>query len=138
MQTFPAKVNSEAARWFSDALLLVYAANSEDDVHRAMDRATAGLTSGESDRWLTSLLEQHADHRREQLRQDATAVSPAIARLTTREIEVLQRIAQGDTDAEIGLALGIATRTASKHVENILHKLGVETRTAAAAALFPR
>ncbi len=53
--------------------------------------------------------------------------------LTQRETEVLQWVLQGKTNAEIGCILGMSTRTVQKHVEHILDKLGVETRTAAAA-----
>lgn len=53
--------------------------------------------------------------------------------LTRREAEVLARVAQGKTNAEIGKVLGMSPRTAGKHLENIYRKLGVETRTAAAA-----
>ena len=80
------------------------------------------------------LLQGHAAHRQSQL-QTTPAGTAAAVNLTRREQEVLQRIALGETDAAIGQALGIASKTASKHVENILHKLGVETRTAAAATL---
>jgi DNA-binding CsgD family transcriptional regulator len=52
-------------------------------------------------------------------------------RLTARENQVLQRVALGETDAAIGRVLGITTKTVSKHVEHILFKLEVETRTAA-------
>jgi DNA-binding CsgD family transcriptional regulator len=51
--------------------------------------------------------------------------------LTSREDEVLKRIALGETDAEIGRGLGISPKTVGKHVEHILHKFGVETRTGA-------
>jgi DNA-binding CsgD family transcriptional regulator len=51
--------------------------------------------------------------------------------LTKRECEVLFWVAQGKRDAEIAVVLGAATKTVGKHVENILDKLGVETRTAA-------
>jgi DNA-binding CsgD family transcriptional regulator len=53
--------------------------------------------------------------------------------LTPRELEVLHLLATGLTDREIGAALFIASRTASFHVTNLLRKLGVESRTAAAA-----
>lgn len=49
-------------------------------------------------------------------------------RLTQREKEVLALLVQGRSDIEIARALGIATRTASKHVENIREKLGVKNR----------
>ena len=54
--------------------------------------------------------------------------------LTRRESEILAHIAVGKTNREIGIILGISSRTVSKHVEHILERLGVETRTAAAAA----
>jgi DNA-binding CsgD family transcriptional regulator len=53
--------------------------------------------------------------------------------LTARESEVLYWIARGKTNSEIATILGIRAATAKKHTEHILGKLGVETRTAAAA-----
>ncbi len=55
------------------------------------------------------------------------------AALTPRETEVLSWIAKGKTDREIGDILGISPRTVNKHLEHTFTKLGVETRTAAAA-----
>jgi DNA-binding CsgD family transcriptional regulator len=55
------------------------------------------------------------------------------AGLTAREREVLRLIAEGRSNREIGQALFIATKTASVHVSNILAKLGVTSRTEAAA-----
>lgn len=62
-------------------------------------------------------------------------VSPAAAAagLTKREIEVLRLLVEGYSDKEIGEALFISHRTAMTHVLNILNKLGVNSRTAAAA-----
>ena len=56
--------------------------------------------------------------------------------LTARETEVLNWIAQGKTNYEIGVILSACTGTICKHVERILSKLGVENRTAAAAMLL--
>jgi DNA-binding NarL/FixJ family response regulator len=53
--------------------------------------------------------------------------------LTRREFEVLCRIAEGKSNAEIGETIGAATRTVDKHVEHIFDKLAVKTRTAAVA-----
>jgi len=53
--------------------------------------------------------------------------------LTAREVEVLTWIARGKTNNEISTILRMHIGTAKKHVEHILVKLGVETRTAAAA-----
>lgn len=46
--------------------------------------------------------------------------------------EVLQWVAQGKTNMEIGTILGVSPRTVQKHLEHIHQKLGVETRMAAA------
>jgi DNA-binding CsgD family transcriptional regulator len=53
--------------------------------------------------------------------------------LTGRETEVLTWITQGKTNHEIGVILGVSTKTVCKHVQRILNKLSVENRTAAAA-----
>ncbi|MDB6137869.1 MAG: response regulator receiver protein [Verrucomicrobiaceae bacterium] len=58
------------------------------------------------------------------------------AGLTRRECEVLWWAARGKRDGEIAVILGMSPRTASGHMRSILAKLGVETRTAAAAAAF--
>jgi non-specific serine/threonine protein kinase len=58
---------------------------------------------------------------------------PAPFGLTRREREVLALVAAGKTDPEIADLLFIGRRTAETHVSAILAKLGVETRTAAAA-----
>jgi DNA-binding CsgD family transcriptional regulator len=53
--------------------------------------------------------------------------------LTAREGEVLGWISRGKTNGEIAIILDMRTSTVKKHVEHILVKLGVETRTGAAA-----
>jgi DNA-binding NarL/FixJ family response regulator len=51
--------------------------------------------------------------------------------LTPREAEVLFWVAQGKTNAEIGIILDASSATVKKHVENIFRKLEVENRAAA-------
>ena len=53
--------------------------------------------------------------------------------LTHREVEVLELVACGCTNKQLGLRLGISPRTVQKHLERIHSKLGVSTRTAAVA-----
>jgi DNA-binding CsgD family transcriptional regulator len=53
--------------------------------------------------------------------------------LTAREREVLALLAEGQSNREIGEALFISAATAKAHVANILNKLGLSSRTAAAA-----
>jgi DNA-binding CsgD family transcriptional regulator len=63
-------------------------------------------------------------------RQAAALTPPG---MTPREIEVLQWVAHGKTNMEIGTILDVSPRTVQKHLEHIYRKLGVETRMAAAA-----
>ena len=53
--------------------------------------------------------------------------------LTERERQVLALVAEGATNRQIGTALFMAEKTASVHVSRILAKLGVRSRTQAAA-----
>ncbi|MDT7835953.1 response regulator transcription factor [Aquabacterium sp. OR-4] len=59
-------------------------------------------------------------------------------RVTAREAEVLYWVAKGKTNRDIGDILGTSPRTITKHMEHILPKLGVETRTAAAGMVLQR
>ncbi len=52
----------------------------------------------------------------------------ALARLTKRERDVLQALADGLNDKEIAERLHISTETARTHMVNILAKLGVDSR----------
>jgi DNA-binding CsgD family transcriptional regulator len=56
------------------------------------------------------------------------------AGLTTRQLEVLTLIAQGERNAAIAARLFLSEKTVDHHVSAILRKLGVTTRGQAAAA----
>jgi DNA-binding CsgD family transcriptional regulator len=93
-------------------------------VERAGNRLTVHLLSKPEQNFL--VLEVHR-----------SAIDPAALSslpLTRRESEILAYVAVGKTNPEIAIILGISSRTVSKHVEHILERLGVETRTAAAAS----
>ncbi len=60
-------------------------------------------------------------------RADTVLIEP----LTHRELEVMQHLANGLTNKEIANRLGISDHTVKFHVNGILGKLGVETRTEA-------
>jgi DNA-binding CsgD family transcriptional regulator/tetratricopeptide (TPR) repeat protein len=62
----------------------------------------------------------------------ASAEGP-LSRLTPREREILERLARGATNKAIAGELVISEKTVSVHVSNVLAKLGVENRGAAAA-----
>jgi len=52
--------------------------------------------------------------------------------LTPRELEILQLVAQGQTNRQIATRLIVAVGTIKIHVEHILGKLGAADRTQAA------
>lgn len=56
--------------------------------------------------------------------------------LTAREVDVLEWLALGKTNRDIGEILGLSPRTVNKHLEHVYVKLGVETRTAAASVVM--
>jgi DNA-binding CsgD family transcriptional regulator len=62
----------------------------------------------------------------------ANAVSRALGNLTAREREVLALVASGQSNAEIATRLGISDHTAKRHVANVLARLQLPTRGAAA------
>jgi non-specific serine/threonine protein kinase len=68
----------------------------------------------------------------EQLPAEPPPSAPA-ARLTKREREVAELIAEGLTNKEIATRLVISPRTAQGHVEHILTKLEFTSRTQIAA-----
>ena len=57
-------------------------------------------------------------------------------KLTQRESEVLNWVIKGKTNRDIGDILGTRPKTITKHLEHVFEKLGVETRTAAAARVL--
>jgi DNA-binding NarL/FixJ family response regulator len=74
---------------------------------------------------------------RPDLRRVETLLRPAqpvgLPGLSAREIEVLRLIAAGKTNHAIAKELFLSERTVHRHVSNILDKLGVHSRTAAAS-----
>ncbi len=58
--------------------------------------------------------------------------------LSPREMQVLQAIAEGKSNREIGEALKIGEGTVKIHVNHVLKKLGVKGRTEAVNAALKR
>ena len=57
--------------------------------------------------------------------------TPAAEKLSAREIEVLELVAKGASNKEIGKSLSISVATVKTHLIHIYGKLGVDDRTAA-------
>jgi DNA-binding NarL/FixJ family response regulator len=64
--------------------------------------------------------------------------APAEEKLSSRELEVLQLVAEGDSNSEIGDRLHISQATVKSHLIHIFDKLGVSDRTAAVTVALRR
>jgi putative flavoprotein involved in K+ transport len=69
--------------------------------------------------------------------ENRTSGAPVDAHgLTPRELEVVRLVAAGKSNRDIASALAISENTVARHVQNILGKLRVSSRTAATAFAF--
>jgi len=77
------------------------------------------------------------------LLQDALSLEPqgpgaaaaTVGDLTARELQVARRVADGDSNAAVAVALGMREATVKTHLTHIYGKLGVRTRTQLAVVL---
>lgn len=91
----------------------------------------SGKDYTDRERTLFSLLRPHLGRMR--INAESRRHMDTTRGLTPREKEVLGWVARGKTNPEIAGELFISPETVRKHLENIFEKLGVRTRTAAAA-----
>lgn len=83
----------------------------------------------ERDRLLLTLLRPHlADvhDRVEAERRDVPSLTP-------RQVELLRRLARGDTNRQLARDIGLSEATVRKHLENVYSRLDVHSRTEAVA-----
>jgi DNA-binding CsgD family transcriptional regulator len=97
-------------------------------LHRRTDDEDEG--EGASGEWLIVMREE----------SDASVIEAmgAALSLTAREAEVLYWVAKGKINRDIADIVGASPATVKKHLEHVFAKLGVETRTAAAAMAMDR
>ena len=87
----------------------------------------------EFDAALRTFLELHAEPAMRRVEQLARRPVGRPGGLSSREAEILNLVAAGNTNRAIAAALGISERTVDRHVSNIFAKLGVSSRAAATA-----
>lgn len=69
---------------------------------------------------------------------NASRPAPSETAVTQREQEVLELVAEGLGNKAVADRLGMSTRTAQKHMENLFRKLDVHDRTELVSAAFRR
>jgi two-component system nitrate/nitrite response regulator NarL len=99
------------------ARLLANLPEGLDVVGESRTLAAARASGVSADAWLIAALPENED---------------AAAPLTTREVEVLELLAQGLPNKAIAARLGISDQTVKFHVASICGKLGAANRTEAA------
>jgi DNA-binding CsgD family transcriptional regulator len=135
----PALLES-AARGFATAGAALLACRARLDLARSLVAVDRGRAIAEARGALQSFdrmgAAADADHTAAFLRElgvRGRTGQRAIGTLTRRELQVLRLVAEGLSNPEIAERLFISTKTAGHHVSNILLKLGVRSRTEAAA-----
>ena len=74
----------------------------------------------------------------ERVRRGRDDQDPAFASLTEQERKVLEQLAEGKTNREIGAVLFLSEKTVKNYVSRILDKLGLSRRAEAAAYMAKR
>ncbi len=116
-------------------MLVLSSFDTDEDIYQSVSAGAQGyvLKDTPQERLLEAIHTIHAKKR--YFPPDiATRLTERMARsnLTPREHQVLQLVAKGLTNKEIGRAFGISDNTARNHVNSIIEKLEVSDRTEAA------
>jgi RNA polymerase sigma factor (sigma-70 family) len=116
-------------------ILVLTSFDADEDIYQSVGAGAQGyiLKDTSQDRLLEAIHLIHAKKRYFPADIAARLIERmARSNLTPREREVLQLVAKGLTNKEIGRALGISDNTARNHVNSIIEKLEVSDRTEAA------
>jgi two-component system NarL family response regulator len=116
-------------------ILVLTSFDTDEDIYQSVGAGAQGyvLKDAPQERLLEAIHLLHAKKR--YFPADIAArLTQRMARsnLTAREHQVLQLVAKGLTNKEIGRAFGISDNTARNHVNSIIEKLEVSDRTEAA------
>ncbi len=117
--------------------IFLTAKGEKDDLRSGMNLgADDYLTKPVGNRELVEAIEARlcrtAQHAKREFRPDFSSAKPLLnLGLTPRAAETLLWLAQGKTNSDIAMILGITESTIKKHVQEIFEKLFVETRGAA-------
>ena len=96
-----------------------------------LTREVGDIPFSERERLLLTLLRPHLVS----LRDRVEAVRRTVPVLTPRQVELLRRVARGQTNRQVARDLGLSEGTVRKHLENIYARLEVNSRTEAVARM---
>jgi DNA-binding NarL/FixJ family response regulator len=136
------EATQQIRREFPDAHIIVLTTyEGDEDIHRALEAGAQGylLKASVRTELVQTIREVLAGHRH--ISPVAAArlaqYTPRIT-LTDRELQVLNHIAKGLRNKEIGAALNIAEDTVKIHIKNIFGKMNVIDRTQAVVSASQR
>jgi two-component system NarL family response regulator len=116
-------------------MLVLTSYETDEDIYRAVEAGAHGyLMKDTSQEEIAEAIRNVSANKRHLPPSIAARLAERMARssLTPRENEILQMLAKGLTNKEIGRVLNISENTARNHVNSILEKLQVSDRTEAA------
>ena len=122
-------------------ILLLSSFMQEEDVRRVFDAGVLGYIAKDksSDDLLKAIREVAAGHQYMQPEISLLlAKSEWSQHLSDRELEILQHIARGKANKEIGEILSLSENTIKNHVKSILSKLNAKDRTHAVTEALKR
>lgn len=128
------------SRYFGVEVVVLTSFGEPERVRAALEAGASGYILKDADADEVAMAVRAA-HRGELLLDAAVARGLTVSRtsdpsnepeLTSRELEVLRLLGEGEANKSIAATLGISERTARTHVSNILAKLGLSSRTQAA------
>jgi DNA-binding NarL/FixJ family response regulator len=130
-----------SARSSSPRSIILSSYEMDEDIYRAIQAGARGylIKDTTQDEILDAITAVHSGSLYLP-RHIAQRVSERIGRqeLTKREVEILEMLAKGLTNKEIGRVFGISENTARNHVNSIIQKLEVADRTEAATTAILR
>jgi DNA-binding NarL/FixJ family response regulator len=122
-------------------VIILTSFETDEDIYRAVQAGAQGylLKDAPQSDMIDAIRAVHAG-KRYFPRHIAARLAERMMRtnLTARELEVLQMLARGLTNKEIGSALDISGNTVRNHVNSIIEKLEVSDRTEAATTAIHR
>ena len=122
-------------------VIILTSFETDEDIYRAVQAGAQGylLKDAPQSDMLEAIRTVHAG-RRYFPRHSAARLAERMMRtnLTARELEVLQMLARGLTNKQIGSALDISGNTVRNHVNSVIEKLEVSDRTEAATTAIHR